>query len=214
MTRPSVVIVVALAIVLAGCGGDGGNRTPEPIEGTASTATVGGDALSETGYAEATDETTTVNRSGTLDVSGDVELTVNYRIIATGQRTVYRSDGSTPPAVFALLTVPVVSPDSVDVDLDPLGDRSTVEVVTRAQGTYRDFDEFERVRNRTVETLGAEVTLQEFATTATTDSGSVSVSVFIARVEHEGDVVRAVAVLPADAADPGVVRTLVSAIQH
>jgi hypothetical protein len=58
------------------------DRPYEPIEGTASKATVSGDALSAAGFSESGVEEVRVNRSGTLSISGDVEMDLGYRIRA------------------------------------------------------------------------------------------------------------------------------------
>lgn len=213
MNRAIVGLSLALLIVVAGCSGPG-DRTPQPLEGTASAATVGDDGLSAAGYEKVAVRSEPVNRNGTLDVSGDVELTVNYRVRATAQRAEYRQTDGARPAVFALYSAPQVSPDSVDVAIDPLGDRSTVAIVERAQGTYGDLGTLEHVENSTVTLLGVETTLVTYATTAAAEGERVEVRVHVATVEHDGDVVRAVAVTPRDADDAETLRTLLSAVEH
>lgn len=213
MTRWAVPLLVAALLVVAGCAGPG-DRTPEPIEGTASAATVGEAALSSAGYELVGVGADQVNRTGTIDVSGDVELTVDYRVDATAQRAVYRRAGAEAPAVFALHSAPLVSPDSVDVTLDPLGDRSAATVVTRAQDVYADVGSLDHVENTTATLLGTETTLAKDATTATADGERVEVFVYVALVRHRGDVVRAVAVLPRADDDPETVRSLLTAAEH
>lgn len=213
MNRPLFVVALAALVALAGCSGPG-DRTPEPIEGTAAPATVGADALAAAGYEAVAVEPDQVNRTGTIDVSGDVELNVQYRVRATARRAEYRSSGADPPSVFAVHAVPVVSPASVDTPIDPLGDRSTAEVVARAQRTYGDLGDLEGVENTTVTLLGTETTLATYATTAETGGARVDVFVSVASVEHEGDVVRAVAVVPRAAADGAPLGTLLDGVRH
>lgn len=213
MLRGVTAIALAVLLVLAGCSGPG-DRTPEPIEGTASAATIDDDDLSAAGYERALVESRGVNRTGTIDVSGDVEMTVEYRVRATARRAVYRSTDGDLPSIVALYSVPLVSPDSVDATIDPLGDRSTAAVVGRVQGTYADVQSLEWVENRSVKLLGNETTLVEYATTAAVDGQSVDVVVSVARVRHAGDVVRVVVILPRDSADPTAVRRLLGAVQH
>lgn len=213
MTRPLAAVVLTVLLVVAGCSGPG-DRTPQPIEGTASPATVGGDALSSAGYEEVTVGSDRVNRTGTIDVSGDVELVVDYQARATAQRAVYRTTDSDPPSVFAVYSAPLVSPESVGVVIDPLGDRSTAEIVGRVQGIYADPGQLDHVENSSATLLGNETTLAKYATTATFEGSSVDVFVYVASVRHDGDVVRAVAVVPRDADDLGTVRSLLSAVDH
>ena len=145
-----------------------------------------------------------MNRTGTIDVAGDVEMTVGYRVRATARRAVYRTPERDP----------LVSPESIDLDIDPLGDRSTREVVALAQGVYADVGELEHVENGSATLLGTETTLSKYATTAVAGGSPVDVFVYVAAVRHGGDVVRAVAVVPRAADDQEAVRTLLAAADH
>jgi hypothetical protein len=60
------LITVVLLVVVAGCSGGPGDRTPQSIEADASQATVTESALSETGFGEASAGQVAVDRSGTL----------------------------------------------------------------------------------------------------------------------------------------------------
>lgn len=213
MVRWGAVVLVAVMLSVAGCSGPG-DRTPEPLEGTASPATLGESARSSAGYDPATVEQDRVNRSGTLDVSGDVGMTVGYRIRATAQRAVYRSSAGDPPSVLALYSAPLVSPDAVAVTLDPLGDRSTTAIVERVQDTYGSLGQLEHLGNSTVTVLGNETTLARYATSAEVDGTALDVVVYVAVVRHGGDVVRAVAVFPRERDDPETVRQLLAALDH
>lgn len=209
--RLRLFLLVAL-LVLAGCSAGPGDRTPEPIEAEASAATVPDGALSAAGFSENSREEVAVNRSGTLSISGDVEMILEYQVRATGWRTTYRSDAGR--TVFGLYAVPLAEPERIDVRIDPLGDRSLAEVVAAAQTTYSDPGELERVENRTVSTLGTETTVQQFAGTATRDGETVAVTVSVASVDHEGDRIRAVAVTPREANDWDELRGLFENMAH
>jgi len=213
MVRSPGAVLLAALLVVAGCSAPG-DRTPQPLEGTATEATVGTEALSAGGFETAQVDARRVNRTGTLEVSGDVSLVVDYRVRATAQRAVYRSSGSDPPAVVAVHSAPLVSPDSVAATIDPLGDRSTAAVVERVQGVYGDLGTLEPLENGTATLLGNETTLARYGTTADVDGAAVEVVVYVAVVRHAGDVVRAVAVLPRAADDPATVRGLLSAVEH
>lgn len=212
MRRACLLAVVVLA-VLAGCSNPA-ERTPEPIEASASQATVNDAALSETGYAESTLEAVQVNRSGTLSISGDVQMDLGYQVRATGWRAVYRAtDGA---AVFALYTVPLAQPQNVAVMLDPLGDRSLATVVGQSQDSFDDPAALEHVENRTTAVLGEETVVRTYETTASYDGEPTDVVVRIAQTEHDGDVVRAVAVAPEDG-DTGswpTVERLLDDVEH
>lgn len=96
---------MALLVVLAGCGGLGGKRAPERIVAAADQATVSDAALAATGFSERTVEARELSDSCTLDVSGDVEMEVSYRIEATTSRAVYASGEG---QVVAASSVPLV----------------------------------------------------------------------------------------------------------
>lgn len=211
MRQGFALATLAVLVVLAGCSGGGGDggRTPQPIEANASQATVGADALSGTGFTEESVERVRVNRSGTLQISGDVQMSLGYQVRATGWRAVYRSDA----AVFALYTVPLAKPERVAATIDPLGDRSLATVVDGAQDTY-DVGGLDHERNRTATVLGDERPVRQYAGSATADGESVDVTVHVATVEHDEDVVRAVAVTPVDAADWATVRELLGGVEH
>lgn len=213
MARPLVVLALVALLVLAGCGGPG-DRTPQPLEDAASPATVEAGALSAANYQEARVDSDRVVRTGTIDVSGDVELSVNYRAEVTAKRAVYRHRDADPPAVFAVYSVPLVSPERVDITIDPLGDNSTAEVAARSQTTYSAFEGLEHVENTTTTALGNETTLRTYEATASADGATVDVFVYVATVEHDGDVLRAVAVLPRADDDPDTVSTLLDGVQH
>jgi len=211
MRHMSLVAAVVL-VVVAGCSGGPGDRTPKSIEADASQATVTESALSEVGFVEASAGQVAVNRSGTLQISGDVQMNLGYRVNATGWRTVYgSSDGR---SVFALYTVPGAKPDNVAATIDPLGDRSLETVVDGAQDTYGDTSGLEHVQNRTATVLDSDVAVRQYAGSATASGESTDVTVYVATVDHDSDIVRAIAVGPAEADDWSTVGPLFEGLQH
>jgi hypothetical protein len=164
MHRGWLLVVLAVTVALAGCGG-AGDRTPEPIEATAAQATVDATTLSETGFTESAVEQVRVNRSGQLTISGDVNM-----------------------------------------DL--------AAIVGGAQDTYSEPTDLEHARNRTTTVLGARRTVQQFSGTATAGGEPSDVTVSVATVEHDGDVVRAVAVTSAGTDDWPRLRGLFGGVTH
>ncbi len=205
-------VVVVLLVVLAGCNAGPGDRTPQPIEASASEATVPAGGLSDSGFSESGVERVRVNRSGTLSISGDVEMDLGYQVRATGWRARYRAADSA--SVFNIYTVPLAKPERVDARIDPLGDQSLADVVAGAGTTYRNPEDLEHVRNRTVTVLETETTVQEFEGTATTDDGSADVTVYVTTVDHDSDRVRAVGIAPRDVDTWETMRTLFENISH
>jgi hypothetical protein len=205
--RRGALVVIVVAVVLAGCSG-GGTRTPQSIEATATQAIVSDDTLAETGFTADGVERVQVNRSGTLQIAGDVQMSLGYRVNATGWRATYR-DGA---RVFALYTVPDAKPDNVAARIDPLGDRSTAVIVDGAQDAYA-VESLSHRENRTASVLGAERTVRRYAGTATAN-GTVEVTVSVVTVDHENDIVRAVAIAPADADAWPTVEQLFGGFRH
>jgi hypothetical protein len=212
MWHTRVGLFLLVLVVLAGCNAGPGDRTPEPIEATASEATVPEGALSDAGFSASGVEEAQVDRSGTLSVSGDVEMDLGYQVRATGWRATYRSaEGGT---VFALYAVPLAEPERADAQIDPLGNHTTPEVVAGAQTAHSDPGGLEHERNRTVTVLGTETTVQQFSGTATRDGETAEVTVYLATVDHESDRVRAVGVAPRDADSWETLRTLFENVSH
>ena len=210
-TRVGLVLLLAL-VVLAGCNAGPGDRTPEPIKVSASEATVPAESVSGAGFSADGVEEVGVDRSGTLSISGDVEMDLGYQVRATGWRATYRASDS--ETVFGLYTVPMAEPERVDARIDPLGDRSLSEVVAGAQTTYGDPGDLEPVQNRSVTMLETETTIQQFAGTATRDGETVEVTVYVATVDHDSDRIRAVAVAPRGADDWDRLQGLFESVTH
>jgi len=213
MRRRFALAVVAVLVVVAGCNGGGpGARTPQSIEGDASRTTVGEAALSEAGFTEERISQVTVNRSGTLRIAGDVQMNLGYRVNATGWRAVYRSsDGQ---GVFGVYTVPQAKPDRVAATIDPLGDRSLATIVDTAQGTYSGTTDLQHFQNRTVTVFDGDATVRQYSGSATSDGAQTEVTVYVATVDHDGDIVRAVAVGPTEADEWAAVRPLFEGLQR
>lgn len=213
MRHGFALALVTVLVVLAGCSDGGpGARTPQSIEADASRTTVDAAALSETGFTEQGVSQVAVNRSGTLTISGDVQMTLGYRVNATGWRAVYRSSGG--QRVVGVYTVPQAKPDRVATTIDPLGDRSLATIVDGAQGTYSDTSDLQHVRNHTVTVFDRESTVQQYAGSATAEGESTGVTVYVATVEHDGEIIRAVAVGPADTDELATLRPLFSGLQR
>lgn len=214
MQRSICIVAFVVLLVLAGCGGSGGGREPEPFTATASKATVNQDAVAAAGYDHQRTEPGHYNTSGQLAVSGDVQMNLQYNINATTWRAVYRHSGTTPPSVFAVYSVPEVDPDKVSATINPLRGRSSVELVSLAQSRYVDMGDLRHVGNTTVMMLGTETTVSTYAATASVADDTVDVSLHMAMVKHDGDYVIAVGVHPREANARQTIISLIEAIEH
>lgn len=206
--------VLLAMVVVAGCGG-GGQATPEAIVANASTATVGEDVAADAGYGNETVTQEAFTDTGRIAVSGDIEFETEYRLRGTAWSAIYRGSGSgSPSPVFALLAVPQVRPEAVDVAVNPLRDRSPTEIATRAQDTYGDIENVSHIANRSVTILGNETAVPTYEATATVDGQSVAVVVHLAMVRDGTDIVTAVAIHPEGATQGDAVVRLLEAIEH
>lgn len=212
--RVAFLLGVILVIALAGCSGSNGPQTPEPITATASPATLSDDALGTAGYEEAAVEERELTASGRLDIAGDVQMELGYTIHATTTRAIYRNTGTTPPSLFSILSVPLAKPEQVSATIDPLRDRSTIDLATRAQDTYSEIEGLSHTENQTVTVLGNQTTLERYRASARTDGTETDIYLYVVRLHHEGDILIGIGVGPLTADDPETLRTLVEAIQH
>lgn len=112
------------------------------------------------------------------------------------------------------MSVPEVRQDQVDIEIDPLPERTPTEIIELADTAYTDFDDVTHVENRSATFLGTDTTLRSFTATAQVDGSPVDVAIHVAKTRHEGDVVTAVAIQPENASDPTTMVALIDAIDH
>lgn len=213
MKQPLPAILVILVIILAGCGGGSGGQTPEPITAEATEATVSQAALDAADYSEPDIRQQPYNTTGEIELSGDVQLDLSYQFHATAVAAEYQAEG-TPTPVFAVFSVPLIQPDQVDIERNPLKDRSISDIAALSQRTYDEISSVEHIENRTVLMLSEEVSFQLFQAQVGTDGSQTEVRLQYAQVRHNDDVVVAVGITPPSSAETERVITLIEGIEH
>lgn len=207
-----VLLVLAVAIVAAGCLGTGGGS--DRVRADGSPATLAPDAAAAAGYERVATRNRTLNATVTVTLQGDVEGRESKDVTATVPVTTYRMSGD-PPAVVAVVSSPSVEViENPPKSRDPLATLSTAELVTFVQPTYAAPADLERTGTRTVTALEAEGELVSHRGTATYDGSTVEVQVHVARIPHDGDVVTVVALAPAGSDHGETVGSLLDDLRH
>lgn len=210
-SRVGLVVLVALLVVVAGCGG-GGDEGPLVV--TASPASVDEAALSATGYELVERTNRTRNTTVTLTIQGDIQANPTFDVRATSHRAVYERQVSGGVAAFGVLAVPGVKPSEALANaVYPFEGRGVAGNVTAAT-TYESVSDVRRLEPGTIRLLGNETTLERFAATGRYGGSSTPVRIAVATVRHEGDFVTVVVVYPADADESGAVDRLVAGVRH
>jgi len=206
--RHTTLLAVACVVTLAGCGFITGE---ESLSVTASPATAGDGAVSETGYEELNVTAQTVTRNVT--VAGQTrEVAVTNQLARYERETDLGALGSRPAGVFVTYTSPEV--EVANESFNPIADLSEREVLTRANQEYAAVSVGERVGSRTVSTLGQSTAVEKFDGTATLAGSEVDVSVHATKFRHEGDFVVAIGVYPRENGDAERIVTLLESLEH
>ncbi|PSP77324.1 hypothetical protein BRC81_10115 [Halobacteriales archaeon QS_1_68_20] len=201
---------LASLLVLAGC--LGGN---ELVTATGSPASVQGEAVAEAGYERAGSAELTVEQTLTVTLQADVEGRESVDVNATVPVERYRRTTADGPAVLAVASSPSVTViENPPKSRDPLGERSTAGLVTLLQSTYEDPTDLSSTSSRPVETLDREAELVTYRGTAIRDGERVDVAVHVLTVEHEDNVVTAVAIHPAGVDERDRIAKLLAALDH
>lgn len=212
--RRALALLVAVAVLTAGCSGGGGNGgSDDPIVAAASPATIDEAALSETGYERVSVTNETHNTSFTITIQGDVQANPTFEVHAAVHRAVYRRSLDGGAATVALLSVPTVKPsDQLASRVDPFRDRTPAETVENATGAAAS--DLRHRGNRTVTVLGNETTMRLFEGTVARDGGETDATVGVAAVRDGTDEVTVVVAYPRGADGRAAVDRLLAGIEH
>lgn len=202
-------VALAAAMVLAGCGFVTGD---EALEFDASPATVSEDALSDTGYEQASLDRQVVTRN--FSAAGQERTVQVTNQLARYERAVDLGPlGSQRGAVFVALASPEVS--VAGQTFNPIGDMSEREILAQFESEYEGITVGDRVDNRTVSVLGESTAVERFEGTARLAGQDVDVYIEATRVQHEGDFVVAVGIYPQRLdGERENVRTLLRGLEH
>lgn len=206
----STCLVVLLAVTTGCLGLVTGSQ---PIQATATEATVSDSVLQSAGYEHARTETRHENQ--TFSVAGQTREANVTSHFAEYQKTVDLGPvGEYRAAVFGVLATPQVN--VLGRARNPVGDMSSVELVHLLQSERYDELSVGRTVGTANETmLGTETTLTKLEGTVAIGSFDVDVYVHVARVRHDGDFVVAFAAYPQSNPDEeATVRTLLRGVEH
>jgi len=209
----NVVAAVAVAVMMttAGCGFILGN---DPVEFSASPATVSDEAVDETGYEETNVSEQVISREFEVaDQSREVQVT-NQLAKYERQLDLPQPIGSKRGGVFVALASPKV--EVLDQTFNPLDDMSERDILERFETQYEGITVGERVGTQEVSALGAERELVKFAGTATLAGNEVDVYIHAAKIEHGDDFIAVVAIYPqqVDSEEEGKVVTMMENLEH
>jgi len=202
----AVVFVAALALT-AGC-----LAVQDRYEATP--ATVGDDALADTGYEETRADRLTRTLTDVRGTEDNVTVVSHARSYA---RTVEIGGEPRPLAAAGVVSTPSI--EVANRQFNPVADWSARELLDR----FRDRvgDEYEgglrdvsREGTREATVLGTETDLTTFRATTTVAGTEVPLTVEVGRVSHRGDFVVVVAAYPADLDERPAVDRLLGGLEH
>lgn len=176
--------LVALLLTTSGCIGFLlGN---EPLEFSASNATVGDEALSDTGYE--------IDNSTTLVENRSVENLGDRRVVAESHVNVYSKsdrflDEQRQVGMFAVVSVPEV--EVLGRSFNPVEDMSNEEMLDRFQSEmsddYQDANFTAEETKQVDGVLGERANVTRFTGTTEFDGEEIEIAVYVTKVKHEGD---------------------------
>ena len=206
---PSVPLIVLLLVATSGCIGFLSGQ--EPLAFEAEVATVGANALSETGYEETNRSELAVEE--TFEVAGQSrEVRVTNQVVQY-ERSVGVAGVEQRAALFVVVSSPQVR--VLDRTFNPIGEMSNRELLGRMQSSYSTISVGERRGSETVSALGTRATVDRFAGTARVAGTESDIFIHVTRIEHDGDFVVAIGAYPQLLPDEGDrVLTLVRNLRH
>lgn len=209
MARVAAGVLLALLVVTSGCVGS----LSGPVTFSASEATVSDAALESTGYEHNRTEEMTVNRTfSAAGQSKDVEVT-NW--ISEYHRSVgIEGVVEQRVAVFAVFASPKV--EVLGKSFNPLAEYDNRELAERFTAQLERVEDVEPAGSRNLTMLGTDTEVTKFEATVTTAVGlQFDAYLHVTKVEHDGDVVAAVAVHPQGlAGEQSTVNDLIRGVEH
>lgn len=186
----SAFVLLALLVAASGCSG----VLSGPVSFSASEATVGDAALDATGYEH--NQTAKVGFSRNVSVGGQSKRIEVTNWIAEYERQVELPGvGERPAAAFVTFASP--KGEVLGESFNPIARYDDHELAERFGDHLQKSDDVRVVGSRNRTMLGTTTEVTKLATTVTTSRGvEFDAYVHVATVEHEGDVVVAIAVHP------------------
>jgi hypothetical protein len=229
------VVVCVLALTTAGCVGF--LTGDEPLEFSANETVAGDDALADTGYSEAGNQS--IERVFNVSLGGQTRSVDTQSYLYRYNRSIPAealadglgpdgndsavsnatddgtlADGtvvnaSAPSAQFAVFTTP--DPSVAGQAVNPLASLSARELVRRFTG-FSGSTDLTFQGNRTVDSFGEGRTVRTYR--AQPGGNETAVQLHLARFRHEGDVIVALAVHPASVEERDRVDALLAGLER
>lgn len=210
MERRSAVAAAFAALVL--CSGCLGVLTgSEPASFESSPAAVSGDALAETGYERAGNETRAVERTFTV-LGQNRTAEVTSHVATYERRAAVGPFGERTVGWFAVVSTPAV--ELAGETYNPVAGDGGAELIRRFGGAYGRIENASAVGSRNVTALGTETTVRKYAAEAVVDGRRVPVSLRVTTVRDGDDFVVAVGVSPRSVGGEAATLRLVRSLRH
>lgn len=169
-------------------------------------------ALEETGYEEQRRTEQTVER--TFSVAGQERTVTATNHLAEYGKSAGTLFGDTQVSRFVAFTTPEVEVAGQG-PFNPVGELSNRQLALRLTEQYDRLENVRRESNRTATAFGSETTVSKFRADARVAGGQeVEVFLHVAKIQHEGDFVIAIAVHPTQVDEEANVDRLVGGIEH
>lgn len=184
----------------------------EPLEFSATRATVAPQALDETGYSKNSVESDTITR--TVSAAGQArEVRVTNWIAEYGRTVDLGPVGEQDLGIFAVVATPKV--EVLGRTFNPVADMSTRELLQQIQSEYQKLEIGERVGSRDTTVLGDDVAVDRFKGAATFEDLEVELFIRVTTVDHGDDFVIPIGIYPQRLPDEDDrVFRLLDGIQH
>lgn len=207
--EPVGVVSVAVLLVTAGClGGLGGFVSgDESLSFSAGAITIPEDAVSESPYTLASDESVSFDQS--IEAAGE-SRTVEMNVHMLHMKRSYQG---APLASLVVLSLPQVEVLGQQVDVTEQTDPASL--IGEAGASSGELQQNQKIGEETVEMMGEERTVEVFSGSTTRDGESADAKIYLATFDHEGDTIVAVGIVPQVAEDEGAaVVDLLESVQY
>lgn len=226
--RRKTAVALAFGALLLTSGCLGFVLGDKPLTAEASPVSASDDAVSETGYSEARNETLEVER--TRSIAGQERTVKVTNHLHSYSRSVEvpaisGADGLTLTSTTDVPTttekefarVAFLSTPAVEIagnTLNPIGDWSNKRLIGEMFSSYGGADDVTFVENRTVEMADDSRTVGKYTGTATYEGTTTDVAVHVTRFRHGGDFVIAIGVHPEQIDEQANVDALFEGLEH
>ncbi|ODR82339.1 hypothetical protein BG842_01080 [Haladaptatus sp. W1] len=183
----------------------------DTLEVSATKATVGDNALSQTGYEKAKVESLEAKR--TFEAAGQSREVKVTNWVAQYEKTI----GIDGVAEGTAATFVVVSSPDVKIaskSFNPLSKFDNRDLVEKFVSGYGNIHDIRTVGSENVTVLGTNTKVSEFTATASSHGANVDVTIQATKLKHDGDYIVVLAVYPKRLDESDSVSSLLSGIQH